>query len=154
MQTRQQMQQILQASDSVSSTAAAALISGRVAMLEWLATVTQPWSEGVLTYMLTAAASCDRLAAAQWLGARGAQWPEVFYSEFIDAKFMTVKQCWSASAVQSAVAAGSGWLDWKCEDYNADQYHRACDKRQAIALLKWAHANGCPCTCEQQQQQQ
>jgi hypothetical protein len=81
---------------------------GSVPMLLWLVTVTQPWSEAILGEMLTAAASCDRLAAAQWLGARGAQWPLAFASEYIDINNVATKQCWSVSTVQWAVAAGSG----------------------------------------------
>jgi hypothetical protein len=61
------------------------------------------------------------------------------------------------SAVQWALACGSGWADWKCEDYAVDRYQRMHFKQQATELLEWAHANGCPCTCghlQQQQQQQ
>jgi glycerophosphoryl diester phosphodiesterase len=64
---------------------------------------------------------------------------------------------WSVSAVQWALACGSGWLRWKCEDYTADNYTTVQRKQQATELQEWAHANGCPCTCgpvQQQQQQQ
>jgi hypothetical protein len=129
-----------------------ASVGGSVAMLEWLASVTEPWPEDALAEMINTAASCNKLAAVKWLRARGAQWPDSFTSQYIDAEYVAAKQCWGLAAVQWAVAAGSGWLNWKCEDFNDDKYQRICDKRQAIALLKWAHANGCPCTCKQQQQ--
>jgi hypothetical protein len=125
---------------------------GSVPMLEWLATVTQPWSEKSKADMMADAASCNELAAAQWLRGCGATWPVSFVSE-LSSNGVTLAQCWSVSAVQWAVAAGSGWLRWEREDYAADKYHHGCDRRQASALLKWAHANGCPCTCGHQQQQ-
>jgi hypothetical protein len=102
--------------------------------------------------MLNAAASCDKLAAAQWLRSRGTAWPTTFTSEF-DFNGVTIKQCWSVSAIQWAIASGSGWREWKCEDYAADKYCKIYYKRRARDLLQWAHANGCPCTCGQQQQQ-
>jgi hypothetical protein len=127
---------------------------GSVSMLEWLAAVSKPWSKSTKQEMLTDAACCDKLAAAQWLRERGAAWPAKFADQYEDAiSTETVKQCWSLSAVQWAVTAGSGWLKWKCEDYAAGRYC-ADDKQQATDVLNWAHANGCPCTCGYQQQQQ
>jgi hypothetical protein len=127
---------------------------GSVPMLQWLATVTKPWSEGTVADMLTAAASCGKLAAAQWLKGRGAAWPTAFASQFRIQANTAVSQCWSASTVQWALASGSGWLDWKCEDYAADRYRKQHRRAQATELLEWAHANGCPCTCGHVQQQQ
>jgi Ankyrin repeats (many copies) len=126
---------------------------GKVPMLQWLVSVTKPWSQSTKAAMLDIAASCDGLAAAQWLRACGAAWPVTFASEYDSANGEVVNQCWSLSAVQRAIANGSGWLKWKCADYHADQYH-ADDKKQATDVLSWVHANGCPCTCSQQQQQQ
>jgi hypothetical protein len=65
--------------------------------------------------------------------------------------------CWSVAAVQWALARGSGWLEWKCEDYAAVKFEDVGFRQHATELLEWAHANGCPCTCghaQQQQQQQ
>jgi hypothetical protein len=126
---------------------------GSVPMLEWLMSVTEPWSEDSTFKMLTNAASCDKLAAAQWLRDRGATWPNSFASQYKDTIAGTIKQCWSLSAVQWAIASGSGWLNWKCDDYAETKYHNNVDKQQASFVLKWAHANGCPCTCGHQQQQ-
>ena len=124
-------------------------------MLQWLATVIKPWPKNIMAEMLNAAASSDKLAAAQWLRARGAAWPAKFAGQYtLAATDKTVKQCWSLSAVQWAVAAGSGWLDWLCGDYAADRYKSAANQRKATEILQWAHAKGCPCTCGRQQQQQ
>jgi hypothetical protein len=119
-------------------------------MLEWLLAVTSPWTDSAKKQALNHAAWCNKLAAVQWLRARGAPWPLKFAGEFNGVRAATtVKQCWSPAAVQWAVAAGSGWLDWHCEDYVADKFSVLVAKRHATAVLKWAHANGCPCTCGQ-----
>jgi hypothetical protein len=131
--------------------------SGSVPMLQWLATVTNPWSLETTSKLIILAASCDRLAAVQWLRARGARWPDSFASEYINITGATVKQCWSLATVQWAIACGSGWRNWKCADYTADVYNKQYRKKQATDMLNWAHVNGCPCTCghlQQQQQQQ
>jgi hypothetical protein len=127
--------------------------SGNVAMLQWLLTATAPWTDTVKQEMLQRAAWYDRLAAVQWLKAHGAQWPANFGGQY-KVRDEQVQQCWSLSAVQWAIASGSGWLQWKCEGYHADQYRYKSDKKQATDVLKWAHANGCPCTCGHHQQQQ
>jgi hypothetical protein len=112
-------------------------------MLEWLAGVTEPWSGSTTAKMLDRAAWFDKLAAAQWLRARGAAWPTKFIGQF----FMhggdeIMRYCWSLSTAQWAVACGSGWLEWKCEDYAASCFRSVKLKRQACAVLQWAHANG------------
>eukprot|EP00953_Heterococcus_sp_UTEX-ZZ885_P003350 2338-Heterococcus_DN1.PRE.5 len=92
---------------------------GSVPMIVWLKSVTEPWSKGTLVSMLIEAASCDKLAAAQWLRANGAAWPTKFASEYTtNAK--TSKQCWSLSVLQWAIASSSGWLNWKCDEYDAN----------------------------------
>jgi hypothetical protein len=127
--------------------------SGSVAMLEWLLTVTAPWTDSIKLDMLHRAAWYDKLEAVQWLRAHGAQWPTGFAAQYVSCN-KTIKQCWSLAAVQWAVASGSGWLHWECQEYAAAKYRYASDKKQATELLDWAHANGCPCTCGHQQQQQ
>jgi hypothetical protein len=130
--------------------------SGNVAMLEWLlAVTTTPWTGTLLSDMLDRAAWFNKLAAAQSLRARGAACPPKFFAGQSHADTdHSVNHCWSLSTVWWAIACGSGWLDWHCEDYAADGFIRSRAKRHARAVLKWAHANGCPCTCGHQQQQQ
>eukprot|EP00953_Heterococcus_sp_UTEX-ZZ885_P040419 20662-Heterococcus_DN1.PRE.3 len=127
---------------------------GSIAMLGWLVTVTPPWSSDTKQTMLTIAANYSRLAAVQWLAAQGALRSDSFSHEL---GYKKLRVCWTVLAVQWALAQGSGWLDWKCEDYAADKYGLINLQQQAVELLEWAHANGCPCTCghlQQQQQQQ
>eukprot|EP00953_Heterococcus_sp_UTEX-ZZ885_P003353 2338-Heterococcus_DN1.PRE.8 len=94
--------------------------SGSVPMLQWLVSVTKPWSQSTKTAMLDIAASFDKLSAAKWLRANGAAWPNAFATEHD--YYRTTKECWSLSAVQCAMACGSGWLDWKCQDYAANKW--------------------------------
>jgi hypothetical protein len=131
----------------------AASAGGSVAMLEWIATVTPPWSADLKQFVLNVAARFSRLTVAQWLRAAGADWPTAFFVE-CGHDDDRQKICWSIPAVQWALACGSGWLDWKCEDYAADQYGLVNLQQQAAELLEWAHVNGCPCTCGHILQQQ
>jgi hypothetical protein len=136
-----------------------ASMHGSVAMLTWLwSTICSGSSDvGKLKQAMLHAAACySNMPTAQWLRTQGAAWPT---SLCVIAKYGAnpVGMCWSVSAVQWALSCGSGWLDWKCEEYAATQYNTEQFKQQATELLEWAHANGCPCTCghaQQQQQQQ
>jgi hypothetical protein len=130
-----------------------ASVYGSVAMLEWLFTVTAPWTSDDLHDMFQGAGCYSNIPAAQWLRAHGAVWPDSF-SPSVRSKGLLFRVCWDIPAVHWAVTSGSGWLDWKCEDYAADNYVHAHFKKQAAELLEWAHVIGCPCTCGHVQQQQ
>jgi hypothetical protein len=133
-----------------------ASLRGSVAMLERLSTVIAPWSSKTKRGMLHGAALFFNIPVAQWLRAHGAVWPDSFSFDTQDIN-RAVRVNWSVTAVQWASGCGSGWLNWKCEDYAADKHEVVKFKQQAAELLEWAHANGCPCTCghvQQQQQQQ
>jgi hypothetical protein len=125
---------------------------GSVGTLEWLLTVTAPWSDSTKAEMLKRAAWCGKLATAQWLRTRGARWPQKFAGQCSDCVTNdTINECWSLTAVQRALASDSGWLDWHCEEFAAARFSRRFAKQHAADVLEWAHANGCPCTCGQQQ---
>jgi hypothetical protein len=129
--------------------------SGSVAMLEWVLSVAPTESAIDKQGMLACAGWCDKLAAAKWLRAHGAYWPEKFVGQYSDgAQYDTAKQCWSLATVQWAIASGSGWREWRCDDYAATTFTNLAARSHAAAVLQWAHANGCPCTCEHAQQQQ
>jgi hypothetical protein len=125
-------------------------VHGSVAQLEWLMTVTAPWSFEVKNKMLRSAGVHGNLQLMQGLIAHGAVWPKSFLND-------AGSVCWQLPAVQWALTQGSGWLNWQCEDYldvveeNLDDGKFA---QRATELLEWAHANGCPCTFGQVQQQQ
>jgi hypothetical protein len=126
---------------------------GSVAMLEWLLTVTPPWSSDSKQRMLHVAGCRNTFAVVQWLRDHGADWPQSFCAciKHFDSLKST---CWPLSTVQWALACGSGWRAWHCEHYAAEQYQDMKTKQRATELLDWAHANGCPCTCGHVQQQQ
>jgi hypothetical protein len=121
-----------------------ASMKGSVAMLEWLWTVA-PWPCELWQPMLEKAAINSNLSVAKWIKGYGTAWPAAYtlMANYADCS----RRCWSVSAVQWALACGAGWLDWKCTDYDADEYNGVKLKKQATELLEWAHANGCPCTC-------
>jgi hypothetical protein len=131
----------------------AASRGGSVAMLKWLQKVTAPWLANVLLVMLDKAATFGQSGAAEWLRQQDAAWPAAFAYEYWSADAGPDSRCWSLPLVQWAMASGSGWLYWRCEDYAATNYTQQW-QQQAAAVLDWAHANGCPCTCGHVQQQE
>jgi hypothetical protein len=138
--------------------------SGNMQLLEWLQTVTarSVWSSDVQTRMLNQAGNYGKLEAAQWLRSCGAAWPQSFTSavqfgaKSDDLASTLFASSWTLPLVQWAISSDSGWRTWRCEDYNEQNrmWHSHVSRQNATAVLKWAHANGCPCTCGQRQQQQ
>eukprot|EP00953_Heterococcus_sp_UTEX-ZZ885_P010725 6256-Heterococcus_DN1.PRE.4 len=137
--------------------------SGSVQLLEWLRTATVVWSEEMQTQMLNQADHFGRMEAAQWLRSCGARWPERFTTavqfgaKSDDAASRILTSCWTLPLVQWAIASGAEWLTWRCEDYhvqNTQTIWYYSKSQTATAVLNLAHANGCPCTCGHQQQQQ
>jgi hypothetical protein len=129
-----------------------ASMGGNLAMLEWLLTVTAPWSPDLKLNMLVDAGCDNQFAVMKWLKDQGAVWPTAFSWPIVNTGG-TFQECWDVIAVRWALSCGSGWLQWKCDDYAADKYKVEL-KQKATKLLEWAHANGCPCTCGHVQQQQ
>jgi hypothetical protein len=128
---------------------------GSVALLKWLLTVTAPWLADYMKCMLERAGWGDHLAAAKWLRTQDVDWPSRFVGVYSYAgSDDLIHQCCSLSTVQWAVASGSGWRDWHCEDHAADNFTDTTAQKNAVDVLQWAHANGCTCTCGHQHQQQ
>jgi hypothetical protein len=109
--------------------------------------------------VLCQAGESGRVSVLRWLREQGATWPE----SFLNAQDSS---CWSIAAIQWALANGSTWLQWRCQDLAPQEYYCAidgeltgaahndseckqelCDKRKAAQLFAWAHEHGCPCTC-------
>jgi hypothetical protein len=109
---------------------------GSLAMLEWLLTVTAPWSTALKTRLLKSAGWCNSFAAAKWLIAQGAEWPPTCAGGFRDIhSALLVHQCWSLPAVQWAVASGSGWLDWHCQDNAEAKFTQTESRKHAAAAV-------------------
>jgi hypothetical protein len=80
--------------------------------------------------------------------AEGAEWPTSFIGEeFVSGQ--TLRACWRYAAVSWALSKGCSWGVWRCQDLAPELYTAEYSNRQdAVALFKWAHKHGCPCTCE------
>jgi hypothetical protein len=125
-----------------------------------LRAVSGPWPAADLTRFLSSASSYSEFEMAAWLREQGAPWP----ISFCDTTDVQHSACWSLECVQWAIASGSTWLDWSCQDlatahydcqsdsteHSDDTCHRKyCGKQHAAELFQWAHENGCPCTCDE-----
>jgi hypothetical protein len=130
---------------------------GHIAILGWLYAVTQPWSQSMLDELLWRAGLCKNLEVAKWLRKIGAAWPNSFHHVDEDDS----QGFWDSAVVKWALANGCTWGRWRCEDMlpvhwscwtcEREQercFHDHCDSKQACDLLRWAHENGCPCTCD------
>jgi hypothetical protein len=60
----------------------------------------------------------------------------------------TVRACWRYDAVELALKNGCSWGEWRCQDLKPELYTDDGYRADAVGLFKWAHKNGCPCTCE------
>jgi hypothetical protein len=121
---------------------------GNITALEWLQQNSErEWTAAVLTSMLDIAGVYTRMAAAKWLIKKGAEWPSSFAGIDLDFGYECFKGCWTPRAVQWALARGSTWREWKCEQLAPELYTRTDFKDIAVHLFAWAHKNGCPCTC-------
>jgi hypothetical protein len=148
--------------------------SGLIPALEWLQETTAPWSDDLKASMLWCAGCCRCLDAVKWFRKAGAAWPASFCGT-LPFEGREFNDCWSAAIVRYALANGCGWGNWQCQqleparyscacadwpgkhndnrEYNSavaddDERYYRCDREQAQALFKWAHKNGCPCTCD------
>jgi hypothetical protein len=127
--------------------------------LKALRAATGPWPAVKLTTLMNCAAVYNELDTAKWCREQGAVWPDSFFE--MDDETLSC-DCWSARCVQWATANGSTWLAWRCQyltpayyccDSEGTDVHSdetcppACDRKHAHEVFKWAHENGCPCTC-------
>jgi hypothetical protein len=121
--------------------------------------VTGPWPAAQLTNMMWSAGWYDQLEFVQWWHEQGAAWPK----SFAVVRTAPSADCWSFRCVQWAVANGSTWRAWRCQNLAAELYYCMCEgtahsddtcypncnKKKAAELFQWAHENGCPCTCNE-----
>jgi hypothetical protein len=133
----------------------------RIEHMKQLRAITGPWPIDRLNGISWSAALHDcALDTVKWCREQGAAWPESFY----DHTNAPYGNCWSLNCVEWALANGSTWLTWRCQDLAPHQFHCRlgiqvadhsedackggyCDRRKANELFVWAHENGCPCTC-------
>jgi hypothetical protein len=129
-------------------------------MLIWLRKVTCAWPQETLNKCMRIAGCANNLAGVQWLHKQGAEWPDRFILDSGTA-------CWYPKAVQLALQNGADWGAWQCGGVAPDRFNCRglnklgktvhddaackgpwCNSKIAEQLFKWAHENGCPCTCD------
>jgi hypothetical protein len=116
-----------------------------------------PWPVRVLNRKLWWAALYNELDTVKWMHGQGAVWPKRFY-DIVGSEPRT--GCWSLECVQWAVANGSTWREWRCQDLAPQHYEcksrgaehsddtcSPCCRKSAREVFAWAHEHGCPCTC-------
>jgi hypothetical protein len=112
---------------------------GRLNVLQWLHSNSERrWTKAEQARMLYNAGFCSDLAAAKWLQANGAAWPDSFYTD---------TAVWPVATVRWALANGCGWGRWDCRDAAAVYCDVNGVEQRANPLYDWAHRHGCPCTC-------
>jgi hypothetical protein len=100
--------------------------------------------------LLFIAGVMGRVGSAEVLLQQGAERPQSFVGqleECINSPVMLLT-CWHYRAVAWARSRGCSWGEWRCQDLAADLFNEQQRKCLAKQLFKWAHKNGCPCTCE------
>jgi hypothetical protein len=112
------------------------------ALLRWLTERRKQWPTQVVAECFERAAIEGDFDGLQYfLEVHAASWPK---------KFCSMQGVWDLSAFKFALENGSGWGNWRCQDWK--KLHITIFwKDEAAAVLEWAHNNSCPCTCDQQQ---
>jgi hypothetical protein len=117
-------------------------------LLKWMRTKSGPWAAAHKAKLLQIAVRTENYPAAEWLREQGAAWPNSFLSGvpyWIE---------WTLPTVKYAIEHGAAWGDWDCQRFSpqaAVQHLCLSSQQRSKELLDWAHANGCPCTCDQAQ---
>jgi hypothetical protein len=112
--------------------------------LQWLRQAdAAPWTPAVLCDMLFKAGTHNNLAAARWLRAQGAAWPDSFlYNDRYGRK-----ACWPLMMMQWARASGCPWGLWSeasCKLLSGHSNGSVSDPWLQDTIM-WAHAAGCSC---------
>jgi hypothetical protein len=117
-------------------------------ILPWLVSLEDNWSKNGNTTKLLfeAGVSCD-IRAAELMLEQGAEWPSSYIGDQTVHK-KSIRACWHYRAVAWALSKGCRWGEWRCQDLAPELYSVGNCKSRATGLFKWAHKNGCPCTCE------
>jgi hypothetical protein len=124
---------------------------GCVQMLEWLRQAdATAWTPPVLSEMLFQAGISNNLAAATWLRAQDAPWPDSFLKQDLE-EFLPVPSCWALAMMQWARANGCPWGLWTAQQCTAicddadDEEDLELNRDAMRQAILWAHAAGCPC---------
>jgi hypothetical protein len=115
-------------------------------MLKWASSAdVAVWTTAQLSELLANACQKNKLRAAAWLKAAGAEWPTRFF--YTDPYFRST--VWPLRAMRWARANGCPWGAWDhtmCASICSSSLYRELQERQATQeAMLWAHAAGCPC---------
>ena len=103
------------------------------------------WTTAQLSELLAVAGQNDKLRAAEWLCAAGAERP----TSFLYIHPYTMNAVWPLRAMQWARADGCPWGVWdyeSCASTCSTSLSSNLEERQATQdAMLWAHAAGCPC---------
>jgi hypothetical protein len=116
-------------------------------MLEWASSAdVAVWTAAQLSELLAVACQKNKLCAAAWLKAAGAEWPTSFF--YTGSYFRSA--VWPLHAMRWARANGCPWGAWDhtmCASICSSSLYRELQERQATQeAMLWAHAAGCPCS--------
>jgi hypothetical protein len=125
----------------------AALAADNTEILQWLSNADDTaWTTALLSELLVTAGENDKLVAAKWLRAAGAEWPTSFLYEGPVYPGVGV---WSLRVMRWARASGCPWGAWNgalCTKVCSSGWRAILLDRQATQdAMLWAHAAGCPC---------
>jgi hypothetical protein len=150
---------------TVGDAALGAVRNDNVEMLEWLRSLDSAWTAETKQRLLWRAGKLGHIASLKWLREHGIAWSvrDSFYRAS-DTTANGQNECWPVRAVQWSLSNGCDWGVWQCTKLVTTKFECDCKsntstgsevncnedwcmKRNALELYKWAHENGCPCTC-------
>jgi hypothetical protein len=117
--------------------------------------ITGPWHvhEETCTLMMKYAGLIGSINTLQWWRKLGVAWPTSSFYRVRD-RMRSMHDCWYLNCMQWAIANGSTWLTWRCQDLAPDKYScsnsgctehsddtcsDSCNRKGAAELFKWAH---------------
>eukprot|EP00953_Heterococcus_sp_UTEX-ZZ885_P026047 14112-Heterococcus_DN1.PRE.2 len=129
----------------------AAVMSDSAETLEWASSANvADWTIAQLSEQLVVAGQNDKLRAAKWLRAAGAEWPTSFLYQGPEFPCFGM---WSMRAMQWARANGCPWGAWNhtlCSLMCRLSFHsERMDLEPIQDAMLWAHAASCPCSNQQ-----
>jgi hypothetical protein len=116
-------------------------------ILPWMLRTVDDFSHEERNQLLFDAGVVRNVAAVTLMLEAGAEWPSSFVGKY-KVRGEPVRACWGHEAVAWALNKGRSWGVWRCQDLAPELYTNSQSKCRAVDLFKWAHENGCPCTCE------
>jgi hypothetical protein len=159
---------------TVGDAALGAVRNDNTDMLDWLRSLDSAWTVDTKQRLLWRAGKLGHVTSLKWLREHGIAWSarESFYRLSETSSANCQNECWPVRAVQWSLSNGCNWGVWQCTKLATAKFECDCKttsgtssgssgsssstfgcagdwcmKKNAQELYKWAHENGCPCTC-------